>query len=149
MESVEFHYHSYRAQKARIGQLLVKWQQLLAVVAILLILAGVGLVIMGSALGWALIGVAAVPAMVIEWYKNELLDIAVAKKPQTIDDMLSSDVLGRLPKQPTPRDLATIVGSVQSCRKLHRKTRPTWRQSGKRLYCYEHNLGLTTSRVVF
>ncbi|HEX7484468.1 MAG TPA: AAA family ATPase, partial [Candidatus Saccharimonadales bacterium] len=36
------------------------------------------------------------------------------KESKTIDDVLSSDILGQLSKKPTPREVATAVGRVQS-----------------------------------
>lgn len=115
METVEFNYDSRRAQKARIGQRLSGMRRrLLAVSAVLSIIAGCGLVIIGQPIGWILLGAAAIPAMLLEWYRNDLIHLAMPKKPRTIDDMLSSDILGLLPKQPTPRDIATAIGSVSS-----------------------------------
>jgi ATP-dependent Clp protease ATP-binding subunit ClpC len=115
MEPIEFHYHSYRAQKARIGHMLEgMWQRLFAVIAILLIMSSLGLLAIGQPVGWVLMGLAAIPAMFIEWYKNDLKHLPSPKNPQTIDEMLSGDILGKLPKNPSPRDIATAVGSVQS-----------------------------------
>jgi ATP-dependent Clp protease ATP-binding subunit ClpC len=115
METVEFNYGSHRAQKARIGQRLSSMRRrLLAVVAVLLIIAGCGLVVVGQPIGWMLLGATAIPAMLLEWHRNDLVHLAMSKDPRTIDDMLSSDVLGLLPKQPTPRDIATAIGSVSS-----------------------------------
>lgn len=115
MEPLVFNYHSFRAQKARIGHAIQGvWLRLLAVIAVLLIISGVGLVIIGYAAGWILIGLAAIPAMLIEWYNNELRHLPSPKNPKSIDDMLSGDILGKLPKQPTPRDIATAIGTVQS-----------------------------------
>lgn len=115
MESLEFNYNSYRAQKARIGHLIEgTWLRLLAVVAVLLIISGLGLLVIGQSIGWVIIGLSVLPAMLIEWYNNELRHLPSPKNPKSIDDMLSGDVLGKLPKQPTPRDVATAVGSIQS-----------------------------------
>lgn len=115
METVEFNYNSPRAQKARIGQRLQgTWRRLLAVFAVLCIIAGLGLLVIGQPIGWVILGIAAIPAMILEWHKNELMKLAVSKNPHTIDDILSSDILGVLPKTPTPRDIATAVGSVSS-----------------------------------
>ncbi|HET8884075.1 MAG TPA: AAA family ATPase [Candidatus Saccharimonadales bacterium] len=115
MEPVAFHYNSARAQKARIGYMLGGvWQRLLSVSAVLLIIAGIAFVIIGQPIGWALIGFAAIPAMLTDWYTKELKHLPSPKNPQTIDDLLSSDILGQLSKQPTPHQVATAVGRVQS-----------------------------------
>lgn len=115
MEPVVFNYGSYRAQKARIAHAVSGiWERLLPVIAVLLIMSGVALLVIAQPLGWLLIGLAAIPAVFIEWYTNELKQLPSPKNASTIDDWLSSDVLGQLPKQPTPRDVATAVGRVQS-----------------------------------
>lgn len=115
MDSVEFHYSSLRSQKARIGRMVSGvWLRLLSVVSVILILAGIAFVAISLPIGWVLIGFAAVPAMLIEWYDNELKHLPSPKQPQTIDDVLSSDILGQLPKNPSPKDIATAVGRVQS-----------------------------------
>lgn len=115
MEPVVFHYHSRRAQLARIGNRLGgTWQRLLIVVAIVLILGGIGFIALAQPLGWLLLGLAALPAMVVEWYKNELQHLPSSTNAVVIDNVLSGDVLGKLPRNPTPRDIATAVGAVQS-----------------------------------
>ena len=115
MDNVEFNHGSFRAQKARIGHILAgMWLRILTIVAVILIIAGVGLLVIGQAAGWFLLGLTAVPAMFIEWYNNELRHIPSPKTPKTIDDVLSADILGQLPKKPTPRDIATTTGTVQS-----------------------------------
>lgn len=115
MESVEFHYDSARAQKARIGHALSGvWQRLLAVVGILLLLCGLGLLVVMQPVGWLVVGLSMLPIMISQWYQHELKHLPSSKNPRTIDDILSGDVLGQLPKNPTPRDIATAVGKVQS-----------------------------------
>lgn len=112
---VTFNYNSSRAQKARIGHLLGGvWYRLLEVAAFLLVASGVALLYAGVAIGWLVIGVAAVPFVIAKWYVYELKNLPAVKNPKTIDDMLAADVLGRLPKNPTPHDIATAVGSVPS-----------------------------------
>ncbi len=115
METVDFRYDSPRAKKARIGHVLGGvWRQLLPVIAVVLVLGGVALVVLGWAVGWVLAGLAALPAMLLQWYTHELKELPVAKSPRAIDDLLAGDVLGQLPKNPTPHDIATAVGRVPS-----------------------------------
>lgn len=110
-----FNYSSNRAQKARIGHLLGGvWYRLFEAATFLLVAGGAALLYGGMAIGWLVIGVAAVPFVIAKWYVYELKDLSVVKNPKTIDDMLAGDVLGRLPKNPTPHDIATAVGSVPS-----------------------------------
>lgn len=115
MDNVEFNYHSFRAKKARIGHALGgMWVRILTIIAIVLIILGMALLVIGQPVGWLLLGLTAVPAMVIEWYEHELRHIDSPKDAKTIDDVLSSDILGQLTKKPTPRDVATATGRVQS-----------------------------------
>ncbi|HET6746894.1 MAG TPA: ATP-dependent Clp protease ATP-binding subunit [Candidatus Saccharimonadales bacterium] len=113
MESVVFRYDSQRAKYARLAKTLGgPWQVLLILFAVLFLLGGGALLSIDMPIGWLIIGVAALPYMTYEWYAHYLKKIPVASSPKTIDDQLSSDVLGLLPKNPTPRDIATAVGSV-------------------------------------
>jgi len=115
MESVEFYYGSSRAQKARAGYRLGGiWHRILFVVAILMTISGTALLVVGVSAGWLLLGLMAIPLMIVQWYNHELKDLQAAKNPKTIDDILAGDILGRLPKNPSPHDIATAVGSVQS-----------------------------------
>lgn len=108
-----FNYRSARAEKARIGASLTKiWLTLLAVCMVLLLLSGGVFLALSWPIGWALIGFAVVPAMIVEWKKGELQNLAPVKNPASIDDVLSGDVLGLLSHKPTPYEVATIVGQV-------------------------------------
>lgn len=116
MENVTFNYTSPRAAQARIGHHLGGiWQLLLPLIGILLLAGGVALLFIGQAAGWAVAGLAAIPLMFGQWYTHELKSLPVAKRASgAIDDLLAQDVLGRLPKNPTPHDIAVAVGQVQS-----------------------------------
>jgi ATP-dependent Clp protease ATP-binding subunit ClpC len=115
MESIKFNFDSHRAQKARIGHMLAgSWQRLFTVIIFLLIISGVGLLVIGQPAGWLMLGLSIIPIMLTQWYENDLKHLPSPKDPQSIDDMLSGDILGKLPASPTPRDIATAVGTVQS-----------------------------------
>jgi len=102
-----------RSEKARIGIHFNKNRIMaLSVLIILLIVFGIILIIVKFSIGWVLIGLASIPTMIVLWYKGELHHIPVTKNPKSIDDILSGEVLGRLPKQPTPKDIATVVGGL-------------------------------------
>lgn len=110
---VKFDYGSMRADKARTGHLLAGlWIRLLTILSAIFVVAGVALLVLGEAGGWVVLGFAALPALFVEWYNGELKHLPVSKKPQTMTDILSGDVLGQLPEMPTPRDIATAVGRV-------------------------------------
>jgi len=113
MESVEFRYDSPRAKKARIGHSLSGvWSRLLPIFTVLLLLGGVSLLVVGVAVGWLVAGLAAVPLMIQLWYSRELKLLPLPKNPSAIDDFLAADILGQLPADPTPHDIATAVGRV-------------------------------------
>lgn len=115
MAAIGFNYHSARAKKARISvHLRGTWRQLLPVTGIVLFVAGTSLVVIGWPLGWLLLGIGCVPLMLMTWYDSELKHLAELPTAQSIDDVLSGDVLGQLPKNPSPYDVATAIGRVQS-----------------------------------
>lgn len=113
MENVVFNYKSTRSEKARIGalfnhtRLIISWS-----IAISLLIIGIFVVVQRLPIGWGLIGFSVIPAMIAEWYRLELHDQPICKNPKTIDDVLSSDILSRLSKKPTPRELVNIVAGV-------------------------------------
>lgn len=111
---MRFDYHTTRAEKARIGHLLDSvWRRVLVVSMLALLAAGIGLLVMGAAIGWLLVGLAALPALIVEWWNGELKELAPARQPRSITDILAGDVLGRLPAQPTARDIAIAVGRTR------------------------------------
>lgn len=115
MEPIEFRYNSIRAQKARIGyRISGSWHRLLSIAAVLLIVSGTALLAVRITGGWLLVGLAIFPMMLSEWYDYDLRHLPTGKDHRTIDDILSGDILGQLGKDPTPRDVATAVGKVQS-----------------------------------
>ena len=109
-----FNYKSPRATKARYGRLLSPWAASLEVSVVLLIIGGMALVVFGFAIGWALIGLAAIPGMIVEWYKYELRNVPIVKDGKRIDDVLESEILGLLGDQPSPQAIAAVVSKVTS-----------------------------------
>lgn len=107
----QFNGTSVRAAKARLGARLGKtWYVIFMVLSVALILGGIGLLVGHSSAGWLLIGLAAVPFMLLEWDKYEL------EKPKTdersVDGLIAGDVLGKIGKSPTPQQVANAVSSV-------------------------------------
>jgi len=88
-------------------------QRLLIGATIALIISGVGLIYAGFAIGWLLFGASAIPAMLLEWRRGELGDLK-ATEDDTLDGVVSGEVLGLLPRQPGPADLAAAAGQVIS-----------------------------------
>lgn len=119
MDNLNLNYKSTRSEKARIGS---KFSHSILVIfqisATLLMISGVSLIFLGLPFGWAICGFALLPAMIVEWYRGELKNLKVSSKPQTIDDVLSGDILGKLSRRPTPQDAAEIVNTVPGGRFL-------------------------------
>lgn len=104
-----FNWHSRRAQYARLGRALSPWILLLKLTLGLLIFVGVVALAVGIAVGWALIGLSAIPAMIIEWYKYELKDVPVNVTGNSVDSVIDSELLALLPDQPTPKEIAMAL----------------------------------------
>jgi ATP-dependent Clp protease ATP-binding subunit ClpC len=117
MDSIDFNFRSSRSEKARISVLFnKKWLFFLSIIVILFLFLGIYLIILEKSAGWAFIGLAVVPAMIVEWYNGELKNLKPVDNPQSIDDILSVDVLGNLSRRPTPREIALIVSNVSGGR---------------------------------
>ena len=116
MAVLEFHYHSVRATKSRLAAKLTKPTRiLLGLTTAALLLAGLGLLYLELALGWAAIGLATMPITIIVWYKRELHQLEVTDTNSThMDELISSSVLGFLPNNPAPKDIAAAVSRVSS-----------------------------------
>ncbi len=113
MDNLKYNHSSARSEKARISVKFSKnWIMTLSIFVVVLVVLGILLIILSSALGWVFVGLASIPAMIVQWYNGELKHIPIAKNAKTIDDLLSGEVLGRLSKKPTPQDVANIVGKL-------------------------------------
>ncbi|MCX6728359.1 MAG: ATP-dependent Clp protease ATP-binding subunit [Candidatus Saccharibacteria bacterium] len=113
MDDLKFNYSSVRSGKARISIIFNKnWIMILSISVILLSWLGIMMLALKSPLGWAFIGLASVPAMIVQWYNGELKHIPIASSSKTIDDVLSGEVLGRLSKKPSPQEVATIISKL-------------------------------------
>lgn len=113
MDAVKFDYHSRRAQKARLARRISPlWQKILVAVTLVMILLAAALLLLMEPAGWLVLGLAAVPAMVAEWYRGELARLPAAGGEGAIDGLLAPDVLARLPVRPAPADIAAAIGQV-------------------------------------
>lgn len=113
MDSLTVNRQSMRAQKARIGEAIAKWKSLIATSVYICLFAALVFVIIGQPIGWLLLGLSAVPIIVLEWWKGDVHHLKPATA-SSIDGILAGDVLGKLPKDASPRDLAAIVSRVPS-----------------------------------
>jgi ATP-dependent Clp protease ATP-binding subunit ClpC len=114
MTDISIDYASARAQKARIGHAvnpqvrIILWSVIIA-----LIVAGVAGLVAKLALGWFVISLASIPYMILQWHRHELYHLPTGKD-DSATSRLSGDVLGQLPKKPSPVDFATAAARVQS-----------------------------------
>lgn len=114
MDAMELNYDSPRAAKARLSvKLSGRTLRLILLAGWLLVVAGIGLLVIGSSIGWLLITLAVIPYMLIKWYHGELKHLPTGDI-STIEGRVSGDILGRLPKKYTPHDIALAVGQVGS-----------------------------------
>lgn len=113
MDSIVLNRQSIRAQKARIGEIIVKWKPLISISVYICLFAALVFIVIGQPLGWLLLGLSAVPIIVLEWWKGDVHHLKPSA-PSSIDGILAGDVLGKLPKDASPRDLAAIVSRVPS-----------------------------------
>ena len=111
-DAVGFQYDSLRAIKARIGWRLRGTTLRLLVVAMwVCLLGGATLLVFGVSGGWLLASLATLPWMLVEWFEGELHHLP-SGKDGTVDSLLSGDIMGQLPKNPVPQDIARAVGEV-------------------------------------
>ncbi len=110
-----FNYSSLRSRKARLTTGISPiWRLMLQVMAWGLLISGLSLVLLKNPLGWLVLGFVSVPAMVYSWWRYELYRLEINNEPKSVDDVMSSSVLGRLPDNPSPYDIASIVGTTSS-----------------------------------
>jgi ATP-dependent Clp protease ATP-binding subunit ClpC len=107
-----FNWHSKRAQYARFGKALKPWIFVFKISVAAFIIIGIMALVAGLPVGWALIGIAALPVMVIQWYAYELKDVPVEPGSNSIDGLLDGELLAILPEQPSPKELALALMQV-------------------------------------
>lgn len=104
-----FDWHSPRARRARYGHALHNWIPLFTVVAVLLLGAGIALIALAYPIGWVVLGFSVLPAMVTQWYRNELKSVPIQKAGSTVDARMDADLLALLSPQPSPQELALAL----------------------------------------
>ena len=108
-------YGSLRARKARFTvRFGAVWHVLATAIAAALALLGVWSLLEHGAVGWLLIGLSGPLVMLSVWWQGDLKTMAVSRRPETMDDVLAADVLGRLTAQPTPRQVASVVAQTRA-----------------------------------
>ncbi|HSW75041.1 MAG TPA: ATP-dependent Clp protease ATP-binding subunit [Candidatus Saccharimonadales bacterium] len=110
METVNggLNYNSLRAKKARFARKVTgpAIKASIIMLAAFLAVGGIALLAMGFIWGWLLVFLATPFIMLIAWISGELQDIPVQTNAPTIDGILDSRILGLLPKDCTPEQLA-------------------------------------------
>lgn len=107
MVQPRFNYHSLRAQKARFSvRFGAVWHTLVGVISAALCIIGSWMLIEHGAIGWLLIGLSGPCVMITIWWQRDLKTANISANPQTIDDVMAADILGKLPPRPTPQDIA-------------------------------------------
>jgi ATP-dependent Clp protease ATP-binding subunit ClpC len=110
---ISFQYHHERAAKARIGSLLSGiLGKLLNISTVVCAISGATLILTGLSIGWLVVGLAAIPALFMEWYRGGLKKLPTTKQPKSISDVLAGDVMAQLNEYPTPKGIAQAVGRV-------------------------------------
>jgi ATP-dependent Clp protease ATP-binding subunit ClpC len=114
MAHLDYDFYSMRARKARIYVALQgSTVTLLAWLCGFMVVGGIGLLVIGWAAGWFVIGCAILPYMLVAWYHHDLRHLPTGQG-DTVTDLLSGDILGQLPEKPSPLDVANAVGRVVS-----------------------------------
>ena len=83
------------------------------VVFITLLFGGVALLYFQKSISWTLIGFSSLPAMLIFWIKNDLVDIPIGKT-DNFTDLISEDLLLLITKNSSPADLTQILPKTKS-----------------------------------
>lgn len=111
MAILELNLSSERTAKAHVAKYMGgPVVPLLTIVAVILVISGLGLLAVGIPIGWLLVGLAALPAMFVEWYQGDLKTLAADKNRESVDAWLESSILAGLPDHVTPKQLAELVG---------------------------------------
>lgn len=104
-----FDWYSHRSRLSRYGSNLRPWVLLFKILTFALFIGGVACLIITLPIGWVLLGLSAVPAMIGEWYDRELENVPINITQETIDSRMDSEILALLSKQPTPQELALAL----------------------------------------
>ncbi|MDR2336835.1 MAG: ATP-dependent Clp protease ATP-binding subunit [Candidatus Nomurabacteria bacterium] len=105
---LKFNYRDLRAIKARFNRRFGKILKITSLISVILLTLGGGaLLIIGVSVGWLMISLVAYPMMLYVWQVRDL-----AKLPpsgNSLAGVMDNDLLGFLPDNPSPRDIATAV----------------------------------------
>lgn len=86
----------------------------LVLVIALFIVAGAGLLFIHESWGWLVLSIAAWPWILYEWHVGDLEHPVTGT--DSIDGLLDGDILGKLSREPTPKQIAAVAASVRGGR---------------------------------
>ena len=104
-----FDYEHDRAKKARISVAIRPFLALLKILKISAIITGLALLLMENSQGWLVLIVAIVPFALENWWQGELHRLEPNLNSGKVEDLLASNILGRLSKNPTSEEIAKII----------------------------------------
>ncbi|MGD8373329.1 MAG: ATP-dependent Clp protease ATP-binding subunit [Candidatus Woesebacteria bacterium] len=109
-----FNFSSARARKARLAVFLQRKLVSFALVLLeaMLLAGGSFLTLVDFWYGVFLASLVVWPSMLTLWNKYELKNVPPNTHSQTVDDILGTDVLGKMPPNPTPQQIAEVVMTV-------------------------------------
>lgn len=97
---------------ARYGRALSPWIFAFELTTALLLVFGIFFLVIQMPIGWAMIGVAVIPAMIVQWYRYELRDVPIDPKVRSIDARMEAELLAIIDQQPSPKQLALALMRV-------------------------------------
>lgn len=125
-----FDYYSLRSKKARFLRRYGKaWVALTYILMLFFGVIGILLLATKDSVGWLFVGLIGPLAMLVSWRQGELSFTPKFDAQKGIDQVLAMDILGRLPEEPTPGQIAKVIS----------KSRAGWFMSNR--------LGLTSGFV--
>ena len=111
----KFNYDSLRSQKARFSVRFGNaWHVVVIAIGIMMVVLGVWMLIEHGSVGWLMLGLSGPMVMLSIWWEKDLKTAEINKNPQTIDDVMAADVLGKLPRRPTPTDIAEAITGTRA-----------------------------------
>lgn len=112
MNKTLFNWNSQRARLSRYGRSIHSWRLVITLAAYALIVTGVVALLAGLPLGWLLVGLASLPAMILQWYGSELSSLP-RHTAESIDARLDTELLSLMSPDPSPKELALALNETK------------------------------------
>ena len=106
---MSFDYHSARAKKARLTVGLKPFRLIFKILKILAFLSGLLLILLDDSIGWLILAFAIIPFILENWWRGELHRLSPNLGSDKIEDLLASNILGNLSKNPSSDEIAKVV----------------------------------------